>query len=88
MRKTENFPRGEFRDRLDQLLAAASRAGISDSALAESLHRCADALAVRAAMRWVHPSVPPKYASTGGNGSLVERLKAAIKGEYALKDGQ
>jgi hypothetical protein len=86
MRKPENFPRQEFRDRLDQLLAAASHAGVSDDILADALQRRADALRVSAAVGWRHPSAPVKYETVGGSGNVVERLKSAIRGENALKD--
>jgi hypothetical protein len=84
--KTETFPRGEFADRLSALCAAAANSGLSADAIAETLERHAEALRVHAAIGWVHPSAPVKYANVGGNGNLVQRLTAAIKGEYAIRE--
>jgi hypothetical protein len=79
--KTTPFPREEFRDRLDALLAAASAAGMSDAAIAESLEWRAEALRVNAAVNWTHSGIAPKYTTVGGSGNVVERLTVAIRGE-------
>jgi hypothetical protein len=69
------FPAGELNDRLSQLIAAASAAGLGSTAIAETLEAKAQTLRVNAAMCWIHDSVPrtvPPKVST------VEALRDAL----------
>jgi hypothetical protein len=76
-----SFPVAEFGDRLDALIAAASNAGLSADAITEKLEAAAKVLQISAAINWVHGSVPPTYARVGGDGNVVARLTAALRGE-------
>jgi hypothetical protein len=84
--KTQNFPAAEFNDRLSSLLAAAANSGLNSDDIASTLERHAVALRVHSAKAWRHPSAPATYEKVGGSGNLVQRLSAAIRGEYALDD--
>jgi hypothetical protein len=75
---TTAFPRHEFSDRLDALLAAASNSGMSDADIADSLEACANNLRHRVAVNFSHA---PNISRDGGEGNAVERLVAALRGE-------
>jgi hypothetical protein len=59
--KSDEFPRHEFADRLDALLAAARKAGVSAATIAELLERRAEAFATQDALS----------ANLGGSPSTV-----------------
>jgi hypothetical protein len=48
--ETQPFPQHEFEDRLDQLLAAARKAGVTASGVADLLKRRAEAFAIQDAL--------------------------------------
>jgi hypothetical protein len=82
--KPETFPRGEFSDRLDQLLSAASRAGISDLEIASTLSGRSQSYRERHVMSAPVESagVLPKTTVYTDSGGLRERISAALKGEW------
>jgi hypothetical protein len=86
MRKQKDapFPRNEFTDRLDALLAAASTAGISNLEIAFKLEGRAQSYRERHVMTAPVESagVLPKVTRYEGNGNMVQRVAAAIRGEY------
>jgi hypothetical protein len=57
-----HWPVGEFEDRLDALLTAAARAGVTQATIASTLQQHADAIRVRAAVN-ANLSVVPKTHS-------------------------
>jgi hypothetical protein len=83
MSKTEPFPRSEFRDRLDQLLATGERAGISITEIAAMLEGRAQGLRQRFAMSAPVESagVLPRTTVVGGDGNMVQRVAAVLCGE-------
>jgi hypothetical protein len=78
--KSEAMP-FQFGDRLDALLAEASRAGVGDAALARILRDRASKFGMKSAVNWAHGSVLPQYTHVGGDGGLRERLTAVIRGQ-------
>jgi hypothetical protein len=86
MRKQKNdpFPRSEFRDRLDAILAAGERAGIALTEIAGMLEGRAAGLRQHHTMSAPVESagILPKTTVYDGRGNLVERVTAALKGEY------
>jgi hypothetical protein len=85
MRKSDTtkqfFP---FTERLDALLADASRSGISDLEIAGKLEGRAQSFRERHVMTTPVESanILPKTTVVGGNGNIVQRVSAAIRGEY------
>jgi hypothetical protein len=85
MTNKQDFPRSEFRDRLDQLLATGERVGISITEIAGMLEGRAQGLRQRHAVTSPVQSagVLPKVTryEGDGNATLVERISLAIRGE-------
>jgi hypothetical protein len=81
---TAQFPKNEFADRLDTLLAAASTAGVSNLEISRMLAARAEGYRQRHVMTAPVESagVLPRVTRYEGNGTLVERVTAAIRGEY------
>lgn len=57
-------------DRLDALLAEASRSGISDAALARMLRDRASKFAMKSSHSWSHGSVLPGHTIIAGDGTI------------------
>jgi hypothetical protein len=74
-KQTTAFPRDEFQDRLDALLAAAEQSGVGAYELADVLENRATAWRTRSAVTWVHASVPTTVAPKV---STVEQLRDAL----------
>jgi hypothetical protein len=86
MRKSKNpetFPAGEFKDRLSALLSAASKSGLGDGVIAAALENHVRSYRERHLMMSPVESANtvPKLTRVGGNGSLRDRLTAALRGE-------
>jgi hypothetical protein len=80
--KDDPFPRHEFADRLDQLLIAAERAGLSDLAIASALQSRAESRRQRQAFAGpVEAARMPSTTIVGGPGNVLQRTIAAIRGE-------
>jgi hypothetical protein len=80
--KPETFPRGEFGDQLDQLLSAASRAGLGELEIANALIGRAQRYRERHAMlEPVEAARVVKTTVVGGDGNLAQRLGALLRGE-------
>jgi hypothetical protein len=82
--RDDAFPHHEFQDRLSALVSAASKAGIDDIAIAKALESHAQSHRMRHAVNAPVPSagVLPKTTVYSDNGSLRERVTAALKGEW------
>jgi hypothetical protein len=79
---TSQFPRSEFRDRLDQLLSAGEKAGISITEIAGMLEGRAQELRQRFAVTApVESARAPKTTVVGGSGSMAQRVVAVLRGE-------
>jgi hypothetical protein len=76
--KSEAMP-FPFGDRLDALLAEASRAGVGDASLSRTLRDRASKFGMNSA--WAHGSVTPQHVRIGGDGTVVDRLVAAVRGQ-------
>jgi hypothetical protein len=74
-KKAPPFPRGEFQDRLDALLAAAEQSGVGAYELADVLENRATAWRTRSAVNWTHAGVPTTVAPKV---STVEQLRDAL----------
>jgi hypothetical protein len=82
---TAQFPRSEFRDRLDSLLAAGQRAGISITEIAGMLEGRAQGLRHRHTMSSAVESagILPRVTRYEGdkNASMIDRIKLAVRGD-------
>jgi hypothetical protein len=74
-KKAPAFPRGEFQDRLDALLAAAEQSGVGSAEIADILEGRAQTWRTRSAVTWTHDSLPTTVAPKV---STIEQLRDAL----------